>query len=426
MWFTRWLLVVYRVFVCRQFQSDLKGVSNMEALSGVKVLDLSDEIAGSYCAKLMADFGADVIKIEEPGGNKMRKAGPFLDDDPHPEKSGRFFYLNTNKKSVTLNLKTKTGVELFKKLAGDADVVIENFNPGVMAERGISYEVLSDLNPGLVLLSITWFGQDGPYRDYKATNLIAEGLGGSMFTARHTRWPKGRPAVLGGAQAEYRCGLLANIAVSAALLSQADSHKGTWIDISVAESVVSSLTGMTADYTYMGFSRTTVPWAVHGFPTQENYRCKDGWVNILTGIGGTAKVATLIEKPELKDNPYFAKAGARIAEPEKFEELCIPWFKEHDKWEIAKKAQKLKLAFSPTLSPVELLEDEQLKAREAFVTVEHPVMGEVTYFGAPAKMSESPCKAGRSPLIGEHNEMVYGGLGYPKEECVRLRERGII
>jgi len=397
-----------------------------EALSDVKVLDLADGIAGAYCAKLLADFGAEVIKVEAPGGSRMRDYGPFLNDEPHPEKSGFFFYLNTNKKSVTLNLENGTGAGICRQLARDVDVVVESFDPGVMSELGLSYEVLSGLNAGLIMTSITWFGQNGPYKDYKGTNIVAEGMGGAMYTARHTRWPKGSPAVLGGAQAEYRCGLLGFIATTAALINRLNTKKGTRIDLSITESVASSLTGISADYSYMGLSRTTVPWAVHGYPTQENYPCKDGWVNILPGIGGVMNIATLIGKPELKEDPLFAKAGVRLAQPEKFAELCIPWFKEHGKWEIAKEAQKLRMAFSPTLSPCELLEDEQLKAREVFARVEHPVMGEVTYFGAPAKLSQTPWKAGRAPLIGEHNEEVYGRLGYAREECVKLRECGII
>ena len=395
-----------------------------QALSGIKVIDLAEGISGSYCAKLMADFGADVIKVEAPNNNDgLRKVGPFKDDDPSAEKSGTFFYLNTNKKSVTIDLTSNKGQDIFKKLVKDTDVVIESFEPGKMADMGLSYNTLQEINPDLVMTSITWFGQNGPYRDFKATNFTAFGLAGAMYMMRQTRWPDTRPTILGGKQAEYTAGLIGYIVTMAAVISPV---KGTWIDLSVMEALASTLTGVSADYSYIGLSRRTLPWAIHGFPTQENYPCKDGFVNLTPGLGGTKVIADLIEKPEERENPLLVKAGARVKAPEKFEELVLPWLKEHKKWEITEKAQKLKLAFAPILSPKELLDDPQLKAREFFVKTEHPEMGEVTYPGAPAKLSETPWKAGRAPLMGEHTEEILTGIGYTKSDLTALADEGII
>ena len=395
-----------------------------QALSGIKVIDLAEGISGSYCAKLMADFGADVIKVEAPNNNDgLRKVGPFKDDDPSAEKSGTFFYLNTNKKSVTIDLTSNKGQDIFKKLVKDTDVVIESFEPGKMADMGLSYNTLQEINPDLVMTSITWFGQNGPYRDFKATNFTAFGLAGAMYMMRQTRWPDTRPTILGGKQAEYTAGLIGYIVTMAAVISPV---KGTWIDLSVMEALASTLTGVSADYSYIGLSRRTLPWAIHGFPTQENYPCKDGFVNLTPGLGGTNVIADLIEKPEERENPLLVKAGARVKAPEKFEELVLPWLKEHKKWEITEKAQKLKLAFAPILSPKELLDDPQLKAREFFVKTEHPEMGEVTYPGAPAKLSETPWKAGRAPLMGEHTEEILTDIGYTKSDLTALADEGII
>ena len=395
-----------------------------QALSGIKVIDLAEGISGSYCAKLMADFGADVIKVEAPNNNDgLRKVGPFKDDDPSAEKSGTFFYLNTNKKSVTIDLTSNKGQDIFKKLVKDTDVVIESFEPGKMADMGLSYNTLQEINPDLVMTSITWFGQNGPYRDFKATNFTAFGLAGAMYMMRQTRWPDTRPTILGGKQAEYTAGLIGYIVTMAAVISPV---KGTWIDLSVMEALASTLTGVSADYSYIGLSRRTLPWAIHGFPTQENYPCKDGFVNLTPGLGGTKVIADLIEKPEERENPLLVKAGARVKAPEKFEELVLPWLKEHKKWEITEKAQKLKLAFAPILSPKELLDDPQLKAREFFVKTEHPEMGEVTYPGAPAKLSETPWKAGRAPLMGEHTEEILTDIGYTKSDLTALADEGII
>jgi len=398
-----------------------------QAFSDLKVLDCTQGVAGGYCTKLLADFGAEVVKIERPGeGDVTRRIGPFLGDEPHPEKSMTFFYLNTNKKSITLNLKSETGAKIFKELVKEADVLTENFTPGTMSELGLSYAVLTEINPRLIMTSISDFGQTGPYRDYKATNLTAYGLGGAMYTMRPASKPTDRPVVEGGLQAGYITGLLSFIATVAALLNQASTNRGTWIDISTIESVASTLIGHIAEYSYIGLSRRTNPFAIHGYPIGYSYPCKDGWISPTPGIGGAPNIALLIGRPELQDDPLFAKPRARMAEPEKFDALIFPWLKERDKWEITKAAQELRLAFTPVLSPGELLEDEQLKARGFFAEANHPVMGKVTYPGAPAKLSETPWQAGRAPLLGEHNEEVYGRLGYAKEELVRLREGGVI
>jgi crotonobetainyl-CoA:carnitine CoA-transferase CaiB-like acyl-CoA transferase len=396
-----------------------------KALTGLRVLDLANNIAGSYCGKLLADFGAEVIKVEPPKeGNPLRKKAPFLKDEKDKEKSGMFFYLNTNKKSLTLDITKQEGAEIFKKLVKKSDVVIEDFEPGKMKDWGLSYEELKKENPKIIMTSITWFGQDGPYKDFKANNFTAYGLGGAMYVMRPTRWPDTRPAVLGGYQAEYTAGLIAYIATMAALISP--KVEGTWIDLSVMEAVTSTLTGIMGDYSYLGLSRRTLPWAIHGFPTQENYPCKDGYVNLTPGIGGTQAIADLIEKPEERENPLLVKAGARVKEPEKFEALILPWLKEHTKWEITERAQKLRLAFAPILSPGELPDDPQIKAREFFVKTEHPEMKEVTYPGAPAKLSESPWQKGRAPLLGEHTQEVLSLAGLSEKEVKELQDKGIV
>jgi len=351
---------------------------------------------------------------------------PFLGDEPDPEKSGAFFYLNTNKKSITLNLKSEKGVRKFKDLVKEADALTENFMPGTMAELGLSYETLSEINPRLIMTSISYFGQTGPYRHYKATNLTVYGLGGPMYTQRPSTRPMDRPEVEGGLQAEYITGVLSYIATVAALLNKAGANRGTRIDMSAMESVASSLMGHVAEYPYLGLSRRTNPFAIHGYPIGYSVRCKDGWISLTPGIGGAPNMAFLIGKPELKDDPLFAKPRARMADPEKFDALILPWLKEHDKWEITKEAQQLRLAFTPVLSPREVVEDEQIKAREFFEQADHPVMGEVTYPGAPAKLSETPWQAGRAPLLGEHNEEIYGRLGYAKEELIKLHEEGVV
>ena len=398
-----------------------------QALNGLKVIDCTQGIAGPYCTKLLADFGADVVKIEQPGkGDITRSMGPFAGEEPDKEKSGAFFYLNTNKKSLTLNLQDSKGIKILKELVQDTDVLAESYKPGEMANLGLSYDTLKQISPDLIMLSITYFGQTGPYRDYAATNLTAYGLGGAMFTMRPATKPMERPVVEGGVQAEYTTGILSYIATMGALINRAITHQGTHIDMATMECVASTLMGHIAEYSYAGLIRRTNPFAIHGYPIGYSVPCKDGWISLTPGIGGAPNIPLLIEKPDMMDNSIFTEPRARMADPKKFDSILSPWLMEHDKWEITREAQKLRLAFTPVLSPKELLDDEQIQAREFFASVEHPVMGEVTYPGAPAKLGDSPWRAGRAPLLGEHNGEILGQLGYTENDINQMGAEGII
>ena len=325
-----------------------------------------------------------------------------------------------------MNLRSAIGVKIFKQLVKEADILTENLAPGTMAELGLSYAALSELNPRLIMTSITPFGQTGSYRDYEATSFTLYGLGGAMYTMRASSKPTDRPVAMGGLQADYITGLLSFSATVAALFNRASTNSGTWIDMSEMECVASTLTGNIGEYSYIGLSRRTNPFAIHGYPIGYSVPCKDGWISLTPGLGGAPNIALLMGKPELQNYRLFASPDARMAEPEKFDAIVLPWLEERNKWEITKEAQELRLAFTPVLGPGELFEDEQLKAREFFAEADHPVMGKVTYPGAPAKLSETPWQAGRAPLLGEHNEEIYGRLGYTKEELVKLRKEGVL
>ena len=397
------------------------------AFSSLRILDCTQGVAGPYCAKWLADFGAEVIKVEKPEeGDVTRRWGPFPGDNPNSEKSGAFFFLNTNKKSITLNLLSERGMEIFKELLKGSAALIENFGPETASRIGLTYARLKEWNPNLIMTSISPYGHTGPYKDYKATNFTVYGLSGAMYTMRDEKKPMDRPVVEGGIQAEYSAGLLGYIATVAALMNREKSGEGRWIDISAMESIASSLTMHIDEYSYIGLSRRTNPWPIHGYPIGYSSPCKDGWISLTPGIGGAPNIALLMEKPELMDIPLLTKPAARMSEPEKFDDMVLPWLKEHGKWEVTKKAQELRMAFTPVLSPGDLRNDEQLEAREFFKKADHPVMGEVEYPGAPARLSESPWRAGRAPLLGEHNEEIYGNLGLGQEDLDRLHAEGIL
>jgi crotonobetainyl-CoA:carnitine CoA-transferase CaiB-like acyl-CoA transferase len=395
--------------------------------SDITVVDLTQGIAGPYCTKLLASFGAEVIKVENPGeGDVTRSMGPFPENEFNLEKSGTFFYLNTNKKSITLNLHSDRGVEICKKLLGTADVLVESFAPGRLAGLGLSRKTIKAINPRLIVTSISAFGKTGPYRNYLANNLTSSAMGGAMYVNRPGSDAGQRPVVEGGFQAEYSTGLLSYIATVAALLGRRDSDRSISVDMAVMECVASTLMGHVAEYSYQGFSRKTNPFAIHGYPIGYSVPCRDGWISLTPGIGGAPNIPFLIGRPDLEHDPLFTETRTRMAEPEKFDALLSSWLMQHDKKEITTAAQELRLAFTPVLSPGELLEDPQLKAREFFVKTQHPQLGETIYPGAPARLSDTPWQTGRAPWLGEHNRKIYRRYGYPPREIKEMRESGII
>ena len=395
------------------------------ALEGLKVVDLTHHIAGPYCTKLLACCGADVVKIERPdGGDPARTMEPFLKDEIDPEKSGFFLYLNTGKKSVTLNLKTESGVKILKDLVKGADVLVENFRPRVMPSLGLSYETLEKINPKLVMTSLSSFGQTGPYRDYKATTLTVMAAGGQVAITGDEE----RPYKIGGFQAEYMAGLQAFQATLIALLWRGKDGPGQHIDLSIMDVISGNLEGATTEYPYVGIIRKRqANRFVYGHP-RGIYPTKDGYVNVLPGLGGMSMLALLLEKPELEQDKDFMGRYWRQEHWQEFDERYIhPYFKEHEKRDIYERAQELRMPFALISTLDELPTDKQLQHRKYFVDIEHPVAGKLTYPGAPFKMSETPWQAERAPLLGEHNEQVLcRRLGYSKEDLVKLRERNII
>ena len=403
-----------------------------QALSGVKVLDLTWQIAGPYCTKLLADYGADVIKVERPGkGDPTRAMGPFFKDDPNPEKSGLFLHLNTNKKGITLNLKSATGKKILKQLIADSDILVESFSPHVMPSLGLDYQTLEKVNPRLVMVSISSFGQTGPYRDFKASEIVEYAMGGEMCS---TGIAGREPLKLGGNVIQYQAGTVAAVATMGALYAAEGQGIGQHVDISIMETQAGS-----ADrrimyiLSYIMAGVTTTRWpppreAVRMLIMPQGiYPCEDGFVNTLSLPQWWSRYIEALGMPELKDDPRFQNVYSAEAGME-FDAIWYSWLADHNKQELFDIFLKSKIAAAPVNSPEDLLKYTQLKAREYFVEVDHPETGKVTYPGAPFKMSETSWKIRQpAPLLGQHNEEIYCRLlGYTKEELVKLREGGII
>ena len=382
------------------------------ALSDLRVIDLAQGIAGPYCAKLLADAGAEVIKIEPPEGDHSRRLGPFPQDQPHQEKSGLFLHLNTGKKSVTLDISSSSGQTLLMRLLQKADVLVVSEGPSRMAELGLSHAELKAELPQLVYVTVTAFGATGPYKDYQGNSLTAMAMSSIMY---NTGDPDREPLSTGGTPAEYIAGIHAWIGALAALAYRANEGRGQHVDVSLAEAAACADEYNSAMYAFQGaIRRRFYSRHIFGYP-MDILPCKDGHVVVIPGAhgfpqvgitseGAVSPMSLLLENIELDQDPLFNSFAERMIRWREMDELLLPWLREHTAKEIVDTAQALRMPFAPVPSVSELLEDEHLESRGFFERIEHPEAGELTYAGPPFRMSETPLDIGRAPLLGEHNE----------------------
>jgi crotonobetainyl-CoA:carnitine CoA-transferase CaiB-like acyl-CoA transferase len=395
-----------------------------QALEDLTVIDLSEGVAGAYCGKLLADYGADVIKVERPRvGDPARRHGPFPDGEPDPERSALFLYLNTNKRGVTLDIAHPRGGDVLRRMVEDADVLIEGFRPGHLAGLGLGYEALREINPDLVMTSITAFGQDGPYAELHYNNLVALALSGQLgMTGRPDREPL-KPA---GYQAEYQGGLHAFGATLTAVFGARIAEAGQHVDISTVEVMASVLEAALPYYAYWGKDtgrrRGNIQSSMIGI-----YPCADGYLGVHAMARNWAALLRLMEREDLASDPRFAEMRDRVKHNDELEAIIYAWAADQEKREVYRRAVNLRAPVAYVHTLEDLLESPQLTERDYFQEVEHPVAGRLTYPGPPFRMSETPWRPGRAPLLGEHNDEVYlGDLALPPEEYRELRDLGVI
>jgi CoA:oxalate CoA-transferase len=417
--------IFHKQIACQQRDRDEERRVMEQVLSGIKVLDLTHYIAGPYATKMLADYGAEVVKIEKPGeGDPGRRLQPFFRDRPHPEGSGFFLYLNTNKKSTTLNLKTEAGRHILARLVREADILVENFRPGVMLSLGINYPALEKINPRLVMVSISNFGQVGPYRDYKATEIVLDGMGGWSTIIGH---PEREPLKPGGYQSQFVAGLFGAIASVSGYFGVQMSGVGQQIDLSIMDAVLYIQMNITTQYTYDKVIRKRVGNRVGPYPSGI-LPCRDGYIGAITVTA--EKWPVLCEwmgMPELVDDPRFNTVANRALNIDDLDAIMISWLIEHDREELFHEGQKRRLPFGIPCSTEMLLNSSHLKERGYFVPVNHPTTGEIKYPGPQVKFGDIPYTLGRAPLLGEYNEEIYcERLGYTREELVLFKEQGVI
>lgn len=396
-----------------------------QALSQLKVIDLSWHIAGPYCTKLLADMGAEVIKVEQPGiGDPSRMEGPYPNDERDLDASGLFGYLNNNKKGITLNLKSASGGELLKDLVRDADILVENFSPRVLAGLGLSYEELKEVNPRLIMTSISNFGQSGEYKDRKATEIVTQAMSGFASSIGEE---EREPLRAGGnlRMLEYITGTFAAMSTMGAVIGRRRDDRGQHIDVSITE---------------CGLLQRSYPSVQNSFPTSpvkftKRYlmmpsveKCKDGYIgiNLLTGQHWQ-DFCMMTEMYDWMDDPRFTLLFNRLKHKEEFQARFDEWLLAHTKEEIVKLGAEWRVPVNPVPNFEEIVNFPQYKERDFFVTVQHPKMGTVVQPGAPFRMSATPWKIKQpAPLLGEHNTAVYSELGLSSDTLQSFRSKGVI
>ena len=398
------------------------------ALEDIRVLDFTHYVAGPYCTKLLADYGADVLKIERPGaGDAARRLGPFPGDIPHREKSGLFLHLNTNKRGITLNLQAQAAVHIVEELVKNVDIVVENFRPGTMERFGLGYDTLRSINPSLVMTSISNFGQTGPYRDFRSADIMVYGMGGEMYS---TGLAEREPVKLGVDVLLYQAGATAAVATMGALFGSRLQGVGQQVDVSLMETQVGSIDRRMScliAYQYTGETSRRAPLKTAGYPNGA-YPCADGYLQVSGSRGYFPRAVRLLGEPELLKDPKWYEPGAQ-ADPdlqEEFEQMFLTWTLERRKAEAWQVAQASRVLSAPLNTMEELAHDPEFLSRRAFAQIDHPEAGRLEYPGRPFIMNESPWSVRRpAPLLGQHNREVLALQGYSAEDIVRLRQLDI-
>jgi crotonobetainyl-CoA:carnitine CoA-transferase CaiB-like acyl-CoA transferase len=412
------------------------------ALSCYRALDLTDE-KGQLCGKVLGDLGADVIKIERPGGDPSRNIGPFYHDIPDPEKSLSWFALNANKRGITLNIKSKDGQELFKKLVKTADFVIESFEPGYMDTLGLGYSALKQINPRTIMASVTHFGQTGPWKGYKGSGLIDSALGDTMYA---TGDPDRAPLQIAyHPQAYCHAGVEAAAAIMLACYHRQTTGVGQYIDVSLQECMCWTASDLIP---YWDVGKDIVPRQGSkryrpdtGIFFQTLWPCKDGFVSYpyMGGKFGARSNRAIVKWMEedgidvdfLKDVNWeeFDWATMTQSETDRREEITSGFFAKHTKAELFRGALERHVMLYPVATPKDMVEFNQLRARGFWVELDHPELSTtITYPGAWGKASETPIQIQRrAPLIGEHNREIYNGeLGLSDKALVILKQNNVI
>ena len=392
-------------------------------LDGVVVLDLGRVLACPYAATMMADLGATVIKIENPkGGDDTRKMGPFVNGN-----SVYYANFNRGKVGVTLNLKEPEGKEMFKEMVKKADVVLENYRPGTMEKLGLGYDVLKEVNPGIIYGSISGFGHTGPLSKRAGYDIVGQAMGGLMST---TGWPGGPATRTGTPMGDVLGALNMTVGVLAALVNKEKTGKGEKVDVALVDSVAAAMENITMIYQSTGRIPQRIGNRYESTYPYDTFPAKDGDVVIAAGNNKLYGIlCDVMGKPELKTDPRFAEVKDRVANHVAMREIIEPWTKQHTIDEVDKLLNDAGCPACPVNTLDRLVVDPQIAgARGMFPTIDQPGIGELQITAIPAhttRTSTAPRKA--APLLGEDNADVYGKLlGFDEAKLADLKAKGVI
>ena len=395
----------------------------MKALEGIRVLDLTRALAGPFCTLMLGDNGADVIKIEIPGtGDDTRHWGPpFIQ-----EESAYFLSINRNKRSLTLNLRDPQAKEVFLKLARDADVVVENFTPGVMERFGLGYDDVKATNPNIIYCSISGFGQGGPYSGRSAYDQIMQGMGGLMSI---TGEPDGEPQKVGIAVTDIGAGMWSAFAIMAAIHHRHEHGEGQYIDVSMLDAQVAWLTYQAATYFANGEPPKRLGAAHPTLVPYQAFPCQDG--KLLNLAVGSERIwerfCEAIEREDLKDNPDFATNADRVRNRGALVPMLQEVFNKRPVLEWVDSLNAASVPAGPINDLADVFSDPQVLSREMYQEIPHPTLGAIKQTGLPIKFSRTPGGLDRHPpLLGEHNSEILGELGFSEEEIAAMLEKSVI
>jgi len=400
------------------------------ALSGRRVLELADE-KGAYCGKLLADLGADVIKLEPPGGDPSRRTPPTIQAGSGREESLSFLYLNTSKRGVTLDLQRSEGRELFEKLASSADLVIEALAPGTLESLGLGYESLRQANARLVLPSISGFGQTGPHRAFRSSDLVASALGGSMAVTGDETDP---PVRLAGSQAHVAAATVAAASSLIALLSSSVRGEGQHVDISVQEVVasVSHICGV-GKWLDDGIVPKRQGTGLFASVPSGAYPCRDGSIYLMVNrpLHWKALAQWVHEatgNQEILDPMFEGPSSNRLPYREFLDLFISDLMSRLSVEEAYRDGQSRHIAVTPVHSAAAVAADPHLESRGFFEEVDHPMVGRLTYPGAPYRHSKTPWRIYRcAPSLGQHNREIFcDELGLSEAAVQELQAGGVI
>jgi CoA:oxalate CoA-transferase len=390
-----------------------------------RIIDLSTNPMGGYATRMLAAYGAEVIKVEQPGtGDPTRSLGPFPNDEPHPERCATSLFLDFNKKSVTLDLRQPRGRELLDALLARADAMVMTFTPSEIDALGLTYANLEPRFPRLVVTSITPFGLSGPYRDFNACDLVREAMSGWLFQSGEP--DKAPTRTRGEMPTAMVPGLLAASGTLAALAWRAESGEGQLVEIAAMEAMLAASRYYETTYAQRGAVIRRLGTTLG--PMYCYRPARDGWTALCAATDQQRELmAHLMGLSELANDPALQPGDNSSGNHDEIVARVDSWAREHDRDETFHLLQQTRVPCGYLTRADEVLQLEQLRARDAFVRVDHPMAGALEYPGAPFKMGVTGFHPNRAPLLGEHNRDIYQSeLGLSADECETLRQEGVI